>query len=85
MLKYELELIQKLDEQTHLRNKYKKYRKQWRLSKSPVPTFKIFADKHTSSKKSSRSNPRLATYSRLYEDEMSRIDIKTNRSHEMFE
>ena len=84
-LKYELELIQKLDEQTHLQNKYKKYRKQWRMSKSPIPTFKYFIDRQSTSKKSSRSNPRMATYSRLYEDEMSRIDMKTNRSHEPFE
>jgi len=83
-LKYELELIQKLEYQDNLRKKYKNYRKQCRLSKSPVPTFRIFMEDnhHEMTKQLSRSHPRLSFSSR-FNDDMSRFDTRTNKSQDI--
>jgi hypothetical protein len=86
-LKYDLELVKKLDFQNKLRNKYKKYRKKHkknvRFSKSPAPTFRLFLEHQKEEiKYMSRSNPRLSAYSKLYEDDHSKYDTKTNKSHE---
>ena len=84
-LRYELDLIQKLDYQNRLTRKYKRYRKECRLSKSPPPTFKMFMENQQDDlKKLSRSHPRLSVYSKLYEDDVSRLGPKTNRSHGNF-
>ena len=82
-LRYEIELIQKLEYQNKLKSKYKRYRKKCRLSKSPVPTFRMFMENQKDEiQKLSRSHPRLSTYSRLYEDDMSRFDGRTNKTHD---
>ena len=84
-LKYELELIHKLEYQNKLRKKYKRYRKNYRLSKSPVPTFKFFMEERREEiDKMSRSNPRLSFSSRFYEDDISRLETKMNKSHDLF-
>jgi hypothetical protein len=85
-LKYELELVKKFDLQNRLRTKYKKYRqknkKSDRFSKSPAPTFRFFLERQQEELKYiSRSNPRLSAYSKLYEDDHSKYDINTNKSH----
>lgn len=86
-LKYELELIKKLEYQNQLRSKYKRYRRKYkksdRFSKSPAPTFRFFLENQKEEiKMLSRSHPRISVYSKLYEDDMSKIDAKTNKSHE---
>lgn len=83
-LKHELDLIQKLEYQNKLRRKYKRYRIKCRLSKSPVPTFKIFMeDRREDIGKLSRSNPRLSFSSRFNEDDLSRYETLMNKSHDI--
>lgn len=82
-LRYELELIQKLEYQNKLKNQYKNYRKKCRLSKSPIPTFKLFMQNQREEiKKLSRSHPRLSVYSKLGDDETHYLEAKTNKSFE---
>jgi hypothetical protein len=82
-LRYELELIQKLEYQNNLKKQYKNYRKKCHLSKSPIPTFKLFMQSQREEiKKLSRSHPRLSVYSRLGEEEFAQFEAKTNKSFE---
>lgn len=83
-LKYELELILKLEYQNKLRKKYKRYRNKCRLSKSPLPTFKIFMEERKESiQKCSKSNPRCSFSSRFYEEDISKFDTIMNKSQEI--
>lgn len=80
-LKYEIELIQQLEYQNKLTRKYKRYRKRCKMSKSPVPTFRMFMETQKDEiNKLSRSHPRLSVYSKLYDDDMSRADNKSTKT-----
>jgi len=80
-LRYELDLIQKLEYENKLRNKYKQYRSKCRLSKSPAPTFKLFMkDQEDDIKKLSRSHARIDIYSMLGDEEISRYGARSNKS-----
>ena len=83
-IKYELELIQKLEYQNKLKKNYKRFRHKCRLSKSLVPTFKLYmGERRGDILKLSRSHPRLPFNSRLYEDDNSRFVTNMNKSQEI--